>query len=67
MTFFLLFATPSLAGTRGTIETSGDVGAVAVPLAAGIVSLCHRDRNGVLELIESYGTAIAVTLALIYR
>lgn len=66
VTFFLLLATPSLAGTRGTIETSGDVGAAAVPLAAGIVSLCHRDRKGVMEIIESYGTAIAATLALKY-
>ncbi len=50
----------------GTIETSGDAGAAAVPLAAGIISLSHNDRKGVAQLIESYGTAAAVTLALKY-
>ena len=65
--FFLLSATaPALAGTRGTIATSGDVGAAIVPLAAGIISLSRHDRKGVIELIESYGTAAAATLALKY-
>ena len=61
--FFLLGARTSLAGTIGT---SGDVGAAAIPLAAGIISLYNGDRTGVKELIESYGTAVAATLALKY-
>ncbi|MDA8090996.1 MAG: phosphatase PAP2 family protein [Nitrospiraceae bacterium] len=59
----LIGARTSLAGT---VDTSGDVGAVAIPLAAGIISLSHGDRKGVAELVESYGTAVAATLALKY-
>ena len=73
--FFLISAaTPGMAGTRGTIATSGDVGAVIIPLTAGIVALAHTNKNvmqlykskGLQELFESWGTAVAATLILKY-
>ena len=72
--FMLSAATPGMAGTRGTIAASGDVGAVIIPLTAGIVALAHTNKKvmqlykskGLQELFESWGTAVAATLALKY-
>ena len=72
--FTLSAATPGMAGTSGTIATSGDVGAVIIPLTAGIVALAHTNKKvmqlykskGLQELFESWGTAVAATLALKY-
>jgi membrane-associated phospholipid phosphatase len=47
-----------------TIQTIGDVGEIAMPVASLLVTLGHQDGKGTLQLAESYVTAMAVTQVL---
>ncbi len=64
--FFISGANVRRAESAGLIDTSGDIGAAAIPLAAGILTLSKHDKEGAMEFLESYGTAVAATLALKY-
>jgi membrane-associated phospholipid phosphatase len=44
-----------------TIQSIGDVGEIAMPAAAFLVSVGHHDGKGTLQLAESFVTAMAVT------
>jgi len=63
----LLAASPALAGAPDKkIENAGTIVALALPVAAGGISLLHdRDWEGVAELTES--TALTVGTALILK
>lgn len=61
-----LFAPLKEASASDWIETSGDIGMVAIPATAAILTLCRNDRDGSLQFIETFATAAATTLALKY-
>lgn len=52
------------AAPADTIETLGSIGAIALPASGLVAAALHRDRNGAVQLAESYGTAMAVVYIL---
>jgi membrane-associated phospholipid phosphatase len=59
----MLFA-PTNALGKSTTETLGDVGQVALPATGLAVSLLHKDKKGVVQLAEAFGTTMAVVYTL---
>lgn len=53
---------PAFAETA--VERAGDVGAIALPITAGLAALGHRDGSGVVECAEAVGSTLAVVYAL---
>jgi membrane-associated phospholipid phosphatase len=63
---FFLTATCNVFASQA-VKTAGDVVAVAVPAAALAIALTPpSDKDGVLQFVEAYGTAAAVTYGLKY-
>lgn len=58
----LLAAPP--AAPSDTIEQIGNVGAVALPVAGGVVAAIRKDGKGALQLTEAYATTMAVVYIL---
>ena len=58
-----LFA-PSSALGESTAETLGDVGQIALPATGLAVALLHKDKKGVAQLAEAFGTTMAVVYTL---
>ena len=63
---FVLLAT--LAGAKGapadTVETLGSIGAIALPASGFLAAAAHKDKKGALQLVEAYGSAMAVVYVL---
>ncbi len=59
-----LAGTPALAGDA--IEAAGDALQIALPVAAGGMTLYRRDKPGALQLIESAALSTGVTYLLKY-
>lgn len=55
-----------LAGSTDIIQGAGDVGAVGIPAAAGIMTLIYHDREGTVQLLKAYASAAALTYGLKY-
>jgi membrane-associated phospholipid phosphatase len=47
-------------------QTYADIGAIGIPVAAGTITLVRDDREGLLQLAETGGSAFLVTEALKY-
>jgi len=61
----ILLLTPHLCASDG-IELAGDVLEIALPTAAGGLTLAHKDGKGVLQLGESLALTMGVTYLLKY-
>ena len=48
------------------LETTGDIGAVAVPLAAAVMTLVEHDKEGTIQFTKSFGAAMAASYGLRY-
>lgn len=64
----MLVLAAALAGPRvapaDTIETLGSFGAIALPASGLLAATAHEDKNGVWQLAEAYGAAMAVVYLL---
>src|SRR5512143_674389 len=60
----VMLLAPTIALGKSTTETLGDVGQVALPATGLAVSLLHKDKKGVVQLAEAFGTAMAVVYTL---
>ena len=47
-------------------KTFADIGAVSIPVAAGVITLANDDRNGMIQLAETGAATIIATEALKY-
>jgi len=58
----------ALAGAKttpaDTVETLGDIGAIALPVSGLVAAAVHKDGPGARQLAEAYGAAMAVVLVL---
>lgn len=61
----LAAAMPAAASEQGW-KTFADIGAIGIPVAAGIITLANDDRNGMIQLAETGAVAAAATTALKY-
>jgi membrane-associated phospholipid phosphatase len=52
------------AAPADTVRRLGDVGAIALPVSGLVVAAAHRDGKGSLQLLEAYGSAMAVVYIL---
>ena len=59
----MLFS-PTSALAKSTTETLGDVGQVVLPATGLVVSLIHKDKKGVVQLAEAFGSTMAVVYIL---
>jgi membrane-associated phospholipid phosphatase len=59
----LLFASAPSA-PADTVESLGNVGAIALPASGLLVAAVHHDGKGAVQLAEAYGTAMAVVYIL---
>ena len=56
-------AQPALAYSK-FLDDAGTVGAVGIPLFAGVFSLIHQDKEGAEQLLLTYGATMGTSLAL---
>lgn len=61
---FIIKVDPAISSEA--VKTAGDVGALAVPVAAGILTLIDKDKEGTIQLLEAYTATTAVTYGLKY-
>jgi membrane-associated phospholipid phosphatase len=62
-----LFCTPySVPARSDVLETTGDIGAVALPVAAAVMTLAEHDKEGAMQFTKSFATAMAATYGLRY-
>ncbi|NTU43800.1 MAG: phosphatase PAP2 family protein [Nitrospirales bacterium] len=61
-----LFTPVKEAAAIDWIETGGDVGMVAIPATAALLTLVRGDREGSIQFVETFATAAAASLALKY-
>ena len=61
----LLVIAPAQASTTFW-QTYADIGAIGIPVAAGVITLAHDDRPGLLQLGLTGGSSLLVTEALKY-
>jgi len=57
--------TPAAAGDK-FYKTFADVGAIGIPIAAGVITLAEHDRNGLIQGAETGVAAMLTTTALKY-
>lgn len=57
----LYFMIWSINGYAYTFETYGNVGQLAVPIAALLATISHHDLKGTLQLTEAYSLAMGTT------
>lgn len=60
----LIFASPTYAGSNSSIETAGDIVAVAIPAIAYGSTYYMNDKEGRQQFYYAFGTNVASTLAL---
>jgi len=48
------------------LETTGDIGAVALPVAAAVMTVAEHDKGGTIQFTKSFATAMAATYGLRY-
>jgi membrane-associated phospholipid phosphatase len=58
-----LYSVPAMSDV---LETTGDIGAVAVPLAAAVMALAEHDKEGAVQFTKSFATTMAATYGLRY-
>ena len=56
----------SVPARSDVLETSGDIGAVAVPVAAAIMTLAKHDKEGMIQFTKSFATTMAASYGLRY-
>ena len=61
----LALAAPAMASDKGW-KTFADIGAIGIPVAAGIITYSNDDRNGLIQLAETGAVTVAATEALKY-
>ena len=61
----IVMAAPAQAGDKFW-RTFADVGAIGIPVAAGVITLSKDDRNGLIQLAKTGGVTIIATEALKY-
>ncbi len=61
--FCTLHSTPA---RSDALETTGDIGAVAVPVAAAAMTLINHDKEGAAQFAKSFATTMAATYGLRY-
>ena len=64
--FLAVLITTPIYSQKSTFEKIGDVSQLAIPTIAGISTLILKDKKGTWQLMQSYGTTIAITYALKY-
>lgn len=61
----LTLASPAVAGDKFW-QTYADIGAIGIPVAAGVITLAQDDPNGMRQLAFTGGSALLTTEALKY-
>jgi membrane-associated phospholipid phosphatase len=59
-------AAGSTGGDNKALHTFADIGAIGIPIAAGIFTIVEHDHNGLIQLAETGATTLAVSEALKY-
>ena len=52
--------------SQNTWNTIGDIGAVALPVGAAVMTWAEKDRNGFIQLVETGGATLATVTILKY-
>jgi membrane-associated phospholipid phosphatase len=61
-----VFINVDFAESADSIEVAGDVGLVAIPVTAAIMTFVHNDKEGTIQLLEACSVSTAVTYGLKY-
>lgn len=64
MLFSILGISNLAYANNNPITTAGDIGAVALPVAALGTALLYQDKTGAIQFTESYATAMAIVFTL---
>lgn len=57
---------PPPTSAQNTWNTIGDIGAVALPVGAAVMTWAERDKNGFIQLVETGGATLATVTILKY-
>jgi len=64
--FSIFLVSAAFAGPSDVIKTAGDIGALAIPASAAMMTLIYKDKEGTMQFIKAYAATMAATFGLKY-
>jgi len=64
--FSIFIISADFAESSDVIKTAGDIGALAIPASAAMMTLIYKDKEGTMQFIKAYAATMAATFGLKY-